>query len=199
MESGFASSVRDRKRGAAVTDWRHDLTESSYAFRTHVWPKVAPWCGEGRLETVESSTAEGLMLDSDILAGVDAWQMLDDRGFMRPVASRVQVGAKNWRTFTVRKSRLNGAKTEFKKRQEAISNRREGALFPALTIHAYVRDYRKGPLLSAAVVYTEDLIEYLTSKVSEGRAKTRQTSNADFYWVSWAELAASKVQIHMTH
>lgn len=180
-----------------MSSWRHDMTESSYAFKTYVWPKVGPWCGEGRLEIVESSTANGLLRDFDTLAGIDAWQLLDDRGFMRGLASRVQVGAAQWRTFTVRKSRSSGAKTEFAKRLEAIEKRREGALYPVLTIHAYVQDYRHGPLLSVAMVYTADLYEYLKLQISEGRAKTRKTSNAEFYWVPWEELAASRVQIRM--
>ena len=70
-----------------MSDWRHDMTESSYAFKTYVWSKVGPWCDEGRLEIVESSTATGLVRDFDTFAGVDAWQLLDDRGFMRGVAS----------------------------------------------------------------------------------------------------------------
>lgn len=151
-----------------MSDWRHDMTESSYAFKTYVWPKVGPWCGEDRLEIVESSTATELVRDFDTFAGVDAWQLLDDCGFMRGVASRVQVGGTDWRTFTVRKSRSSGAKTEFAKRLEAIRKQREGALYPALTIHAYVSGYRNGLLLSVAMVCTADLYEYLETQVSKG-------------------------------
>ncbi|MGH3684081.1 MAG: hypothetical protein ACRDRE_14550 [Pseudonocardiaceae bacterium] len=179
------------------SDWRHDMAESSYAFQTYVWPKVRPLCGEGRLEPVESPTAkEGLARDFNMLAGVDAWQLLDDRGFMRAIGARVQADS-DYRTFTVRKDRfLTGAKTEYAKLTEAIKNRDQGAIYPALSIHAYVRDYRKGPLLSAAVVRTVDLCEYLDIQISERRAKTRKTSNADFYYVYWKELAASGVKIH---
>jgi hypothetical protein len=173
------------------------MSESSYAFKTHVWPEVRSWCREGRLEIVESSTAKGLLHDFDTLAGIDAWQLLDDHGYMRGIASRVQVGAA-WGTFTVRKSRSSGARTEFEKRVEAIRKQREGALYPALTIHAYVRDYRNGPLLSAAMVYTADLYKYLEIAISEGRANTRKASNAEFYWVSWQDLDASGVQIRTT-
>lgn len=178
-----------------MADWRHDMTESSYAFQNYVWPKVRSWCDEGRLEIVENTTATGLARDLDTLAGIDAWQLLDNQGFMRGIASRVQTGAKNWRTFTVRKSCSSGAKTEFTKRLEALKNRDRGAILPELTIHAYVCDYRKGPLLSVAVVRTVDLYEYLKTQISKGRAKTRSTNNAVFYWVSWDELEASKIRI----
>jgi hypothetical protein len=138
------------------------------------------------------------MRDFDTLAGVDAWQLCDDRGFMRSIASRVQEGDWDYRTFTIRKSRPNGAKTEFAKRMEAIKNQSEGALYPALTIHAYVENYRSGSLMSAAAVYTVDLYKYLEIQISEGWAKTKRNrgDNTEFYYVSWKELAESEARIY---
>jgi hypothetical protein len=48
------------------------------------------------------------------------------------------------------------------------------------------------------MVYTADLYKYLEIEISEGRANTRKASNAEFYWVSWQNLAASGVQIRTT-
>jgi len=115
---------------------------------------------------------------------------------MRGIASRVQEREWDHRKFTIRKSRSSGAKTEFEKRMEAIRNQSEGALFPALTIHAYVGNYRSGPLFSAAVVYTVDLYKCLEIQISEGRAKTKKGDNAEFYCVYWKELVESKARIH---
>ena len=83
----------------------------------------------------------------------------------------MQVGCTDWRTFTVRKSRSSGTKTEFAKRLEAIRKQREGSLYPALTIHACVSDYKNGPLLSVAMVYTADLYECLEIQISKGRTQ----------------------------
>jgi hypothetical protein len=81
-------------------------------------PEVRHWCRSGRLELVESPMAEGLLRDFDTLAGIDAWHIEDD-GIVRGIASRVQVGDNDWRTFTVRSRRANGEKTEFEKRMKA--------------------------------------------------------------------------------
>jgi hypothetical protein len=178
-------------------DVARDMAKSSRAFVQYVWPAVSAWCGIGRLEMVESSTARGLVRDFDTLAGIDAWQLLDHRGFMRGIASRVQEGDRNWRTFTVRSRRHNGARTEFEKRLEALRDRRSGAIYPALTIHGYVRDFESGPLLGAAVVRTIDLYEYLDMQVEAATARTRSTTNADFYYESWDRLAEFGVQLRI--
>lgn len=176
-------------------DVSRDMASSSLAFVTHVWPAVAAWCGDGRLEMVEDSTARGLAKEFDTLAGIDAWQLLDDRGYMRGIASRVQAGDRNWRTFTIRSRRHNGSRTEFEKRLESIRDRRAGAIYPALTIQAYVRDFVRGPLLGAAVVRTLDLFEYLDAQIEAGTVETNSTTNADFYVLRWPTMVDFGVQV----
>ena len=58
----------------------------------------------------------GAPRDFDTRAGIDAWHIIEDDGMMRGMRFRVQEGETDWRTFTVRKSRTSGAKTEFAKR-----------------------------------------------------------------------------------
>lgn len=168
-----------------------DLRASAWAFKQLVWPAISPWCGGGRLEPVELSTAKGLARDFDVLAGIDAWQLCDQRGYMRGIASRVQwppAGLRRngqpWQTFTVRRRRDTGTTTEFEKRLDAIRSRDAGALYPALTVQAYLKSGR-GPLLSAAVMRTRDLYEH----IAEHGAPTRRTTNAEFFYLAWSRLA----------
>jgi len=135
-------------------DVSRDLSASAYDFLRVVWPKVEPMLAGGRLEPVESTTSRRRIdRDIDILAGIDAWHMLDSQGVMRGIASRVQWGPKNWRTFTIRKSRPTGATTELAKRLYALDHLDQGWLFPSLTIQAYVTEKREGRLLGAAIIH----------------------------------------------
>ena len=153
-----------------------DLSWSSRAFKDMVWPEVdrLNWCGRGRLVTVEGSTTEGLAKEFDTLAGIDAWHLLDNRGFMRGIASRVQEilpGRDPYATFTVRYRRYGGAATEFEKRLSAIRDRDSGALYPHLTVQAYIRDRRGGPLLAAAMSKTVDVVNLLAQQLSDSTAE----------------------------
>lgn len=156
-------------------DVARDLSGSSRAFKGLVWPAVRAWCGSGRLALVEDSTARGLAREFDVLAGIDAWQLRDDRGFMRGIASRVQEirdpSRPPFESFTIRYRRYGGAATEFDKRLSAIRDRDTGALFPALTIQGYVRSWSRGPLLAASVAYTVDVFEHLAEQLRTGRAR----------------------------
>ncbi|MGD9749717.1 MAG: hypothetical protein AB7W59_01860 [Acidimicrobiia bacterium] len=159
-------------------DFARDLTRSSRAFQDFVWPVVEKVCGGGRLTLVENSTARGLAKEFDTLAGIDAWQLLDDRGFMRGIASRVQEirpGREPYPTFTIRSCRFGGAATEFEKRLSAIRDRDSGALYPALTIQAYVRTWQYGPLLAAGVARTVDIFNHLAGLVRDGRVQRQYT------------------------
>jgi hypothetical protein len=151
-------------------DVTRDMSWSAQAFVRFVWPVVAPWCGGGELKPVESVSASGLVRDLDVLAGIDAWQLLHDRGYMRGVASRVQ-DRRMYGTFTVRYRRHGDATTEFEKRRAAIRDRDAGALYPALTVQGYVADKARGPLIGAGMARTVDIIEHLAKRLTAGRAK----------------------------
>jgi len=110
------------------------LTKSAAAFRDIVWPSIAADLGGGDLVPVESVASAAFAKDLDVLAGVDAWQVVKLSG-MRPLASRVQAGWGRINTFTIRYSLRSGARTEIDKRIDAI---RDGFLFPAITVQAYL-------------------------------------------------------------
>lgn len=174
--------------------WKSDLSWSSRAFLEFAWPAVEKHCGGGRLEMVESTSAEGFVRDLDVLAGVDAWQLLDDRGYMRGVASRMQAGA-DYRTFSIRRTRRSGTRTEFAKRLEAIKAAAHGALYPALTVQGYVATRDQGPLLSVAVCRTADL--YLYIEANEPRIPVKPTNNATFFCPTWKSLQAGGVDVRV--
>jgi hypothetical protein len=110
------------------------LTRSAAAFHDVVWPAISLDLGGGALVPVESVTSAGFAKQLDVLAGVDAWQVVDESG-MRPLASRVQAGWGRINTFTIRWSLPSGARTEIDKRIDAI---RDGYLYPAVTVQAYL-------------------------------------------------------------
>lgn len=150
------------------------LTKSAAAFRDVVWPTLAADLGGGDLVPVESVASAAFAKDLDVLAGVDAWQVVRPSG-MRPLASRVQAGWGRINTFTIRYSLRSGARTEIDKRIDAI---RDGYLYPAITVQAYLDCPRKPselfigwdgcrcpswldhPLLSAAHIDTVALYEF---------------------------------------
>jgi hypothetical protein len=170
-------------------DVRRDLSDSAYDFLRVVWPKIEPFCAGGRLEPIESTTSRRRIdHDLDILAGIDAWHMLDSKGVMRGIASRVQWGPKNWRTFTIRESRPNGSATEFAKRLYALDHLDQGWLFPSLTIQAYVTQKRTGCLLGAAIIHTSDLFKYARAPSTPQRRRRASNGGEGFLHYGWADL-----------
>lgn len=116
------------------SDVAASLTKSAAAFRDIVWPNISAGLGGGDLVPVESVASAGFVKDLDVLAGVDAWQLVRPSG-IRPLASRVQAGWGRMNTFTIRWSLPSGGRTEIDKRIAAI---RDGYLYPAVTVQAYL-------------------------------------------------------------
>lgn len=130
------------------------LVKSSATFRDLVWPIVSTACGGGELVPVETVTEAAFSQQLDVLAGIDAWQIIQPRG-MRGIASRVQPQERAWDTFTIRWRLRSGSPTEIHKRWLALVN---GYLYPELWAHAYV-DPTSARVLSVAVMRTRPLIE----------------------------------------
>jgi hypothetical protein len=167
-------------------DVERDLSKSAADFLRVVWPKVQGMLGGGRLIPVETNATTALVHDFDTLAGIDAWHMLDAKGVMRGIASRVQWG-KNWRTFTIRVSRPTGGKTEFAKRLFAIDNPDQGWLFPVLTVQAYVAEPAgQGRLLGAGVIKTRELFEF--ARTHPRPLRYAGNGGEGFMHYRWAEL-----------
>lgn len=158
----------------------HDLSDSAADFTRVVWPVIKEHCGGGTFVPVESASTSGFDSNLDIQAGIDAWQVHQELG-IRGIASRVQWGDKAWNTFTVRKSRASGVKTEYEKRLAAITGS-GGWLYPHLTVQAYVsKRGGTGRLLSVGVIETAELFTYLEN-APERVNKDGQSSFAYYEW-----------------
>lgn len=147
------------------SDVARDLEQGSKDFLSLVWPVLSGLVGAGEVVPVESVSDQGMKRDLDVLAGIDAWQVVDRLG-MRGIASRVQPVPRYtpaYNTFSIRRTRSSGAETEYTKRLRALSDGR-GWLCPHLTIQAYVTHCHE-ILLSAAAVRTQDLFAHVKACV----------------------------------
>ncbi|WP_034298026.1 hypothetical protein [Herbaspirillum sp. RV1423] len=135
------------------------LSDSANDFKNVVWPRISttPLVGGGVLKPVEAVAEKEFKDELDLLAGIDAWQILYDTSSIRGIASRVQWGSRH-DSFSIRIAVRSGNDTEFQKRLYAIRNRQEGPLYPHITIQAYL-DRKNGSLQAAAAIKTIDLIE----------------------------------------
>jgi len=152
-----------------------DLRKSAKDFKTVVWPKVKHWFGDGDFEPVEAVTESNMAKKLDMYSGIDAWYIEQQTG-IRGIGSRVQQGPKKWNSFTIRKTRNTGTRTEFAKLLNAINNE---WLYPYWFIQAYVN---KGTLLTAALAKTEDIISYITN---HPKCPERSVYNATFFYIDW--------------
>lgn len=176
-----------------------NLSQSASDFQAIVWPVIFhfPVIGGGELKPVEAVSIESFKDDLDLLAGIDAWQIVRQTPMVRGLASRVQWGS-NHQTFSIRYSLPSGQPTEFHKRQQAIQNKDQGHLFPHLTVQAYL-ERQGGCLRSAAVITTEALIGAAARLVELGVAINSRRpelygsiGNSDgtsFLYMSWSYLS----------
>jgi hypothetical protein len=135
------------------------LSASAADFQNIVWPEIrrVPLISGGTIRPVEAVTAGQFAQELDLLAGIDAWQKLEQPiPALRGIASRVQWGGQ-YDSFTIRLTSRFGAPTEFDKRLYAVQNRDSGVLFPHITVQAYLLE-PGSTLLSAAAITTERLI-----------------------------------------
>jgi len=141
-------------------DWQDKLNDSNKAFINLVWPVIKNICGGGEIKPVEIISDNDIAKDLDVLCGIDIWQKISDKG-VRGIASRVQFTNKQWNTFTVRKYRKSGYKTEYQKRLEAINSNGK-YIYPYLTCQAYV-SLDQSHLLSCGVARTKDIFHEVES------------------------------------
>lgn len=171
-------------------NWRKDLTKSAKAFIEIVWPQISSssMIEKGELIAVESVTAKGFTKQLDILAGIDCWQIMGEG--MRGIASRVQFGNTDYRSFTIRYKRPSGIPTEYEKRKLAIHNNK-GLLYPYLTIQAYLTKDNK--FMSAGIIKTKDLFMCLDNKCFCG---TRMNPDGvSFKFIPWIKIKNLKIEI----
>lgn len=157
--------------------------KSTEDFIKFILPKLLILLKAQKIQQVEGDT-KGLMKDWDTDAGIDWWLVDNDR--LRGIASRVQWCNDSWNTWTVRKEKPSGFKTEYAKRKEAIE---EDWIYPYWTIQAYITQDRK-MLISFAIIRTKDLI-FLCSE-DQVRVNPDGTK---FYYVGWNQAEESGAEV----
>ena len=158
-----------------------DMRRSQSAFQLHVWPALSLHIGGGRVVSMEASADKELRTLFDLSSGIDAWQAIDGCG-MYGIASRVQPSGHDWSTFTVRKSRHSGAKTEWAKLREAVFSD-DSRVYPKWFVQAYTsKDGSR--LISCAAVKTAELVSHI-DWFCQDEHDTRDTNNATFWIVGW--------------
>ena len=155
------------------------LQKSMTDSKHHLFP-VLEKVLDGEIHIVEGDDLNETKRLLDTLAGIDLFAVNRDKG-MRGIASRLQWG-KAWRTFTIRKERESGARTEYEKRKYAIKH---GYLYPKLTMQAYIDQ----DTVTVGIAYTEDIIRCIEmGEASIRRTGIDQKGQAYFYVINWDDM-----------
>lgn len=163
------------KHSSEYNEWQQDLGKSEKALSHNMeFLKGFFVCDE--IYSAETSDNE-VLRKVDVLSGVDL--IVERKGHLFGVASRVQFGI-NYQTFTIRKQRQSGTKTELEKRIEAI---KLGAIYPKWTLQMYCDE--GNDVLGLAVCLTSDLYDY----VNNGGFTTTRHSDNKFICIEWRDLA----------
>lgn len=171
-----------------MDDFKIALKKSSVAFEKHFRKPLLDIL-HGGFEVVEGVTKDEMAKTLDMLAGIDVWH-IDNRFGVRGVASRIQYG-KSWETFTMRKSRESGAKTEYEKRKFAMKN---DFLYPVLTFQGYI-DHGDIPL-SFALTKTKDIFWMIENNHFRlQKTGNEQVGQAVFFVIPWKEMIKNNRQI----
>ncbi|GAG54689.1 unnamed protein product, partial [marine sediment metagenome] len=148
-------------------------------FKNIVWPVFSEWLGGGKIIPIETIMDSKFCELLDMTAGIDAWQIINFKG-IRGIASRIQWGKTNWRSWTIRYEKKSGYDTEFQR----LTNNDKTLLKATYHIQAYI-DKKRGKLLGAACIKTEDLIDMLNKDIYGILLKNPQ-DNTLFIPVWWS-------------
>lgn len=167
------------------------LKKSSVNFKNYLEDIALQVLGGGEFEIVEGVTKDKMSRLLDTLAGIDLWHINTKHG-IRGVANRVQYST-NYKTFTIRKSRESGARTEYEKRAFAIEHE---LLYPVLTLQGYLE--KSGEVLGFAIAKTVDII----NMIKDGNCTIRKTGSdqigqASFYVVNWQQMKNLNYKIYI--
>lgn len=155
-------------------------------------PVIQKLLNGGELMAVEGSDND-ICLMLDTTCGTDYFQVYRKQGLVWGIASRMQEVdtarfKRPFNSFTVRKARASGVKTEYEKRRLAI---KRGGLYPYLTMQGYV-DMRTGALMSLGIARTTDIMDYVERGCANDDIKHTgfiQRGQAEFYVVYWRKFA----------
>ena len=184
--------------------WRVDLKKSSDDFLKYVAPNIINYIGGGEIYKAEEAFSNKTGRVFDTFTGIDYFQKI--KYGMRGLAVRIQYDF-DYRTFSVRKSRLNGIETEYEKRNWTIQEEKRGFLYPFLTIQAYLKKHateNKKIFLSAGVIITKILYNYIEKK--ECTQYSNSYDKTIFITIPWNQIpcliispgsASSSLSLHM--
>lgn len=158
-------------------NWSKDLKDSVIAFES-IRETILPKLISGEILTIESSE-NNVLIKLDRKSGVD--YIREDETGLQGIAARVQWG-NDWNTFTIRKERHTGTKTELEKRKEQID---KGYFYPAFTMQAYFNNREDNKLLSIAVIRTLDLYYFIEN--NPDKLLDRKSDNI-FIAVKWSDV-----------
>ena len=164
----------------------NNLNKTTEAFKKLVEPELIRAVG-GRFILVEGSD-NNIAKALDLIGGIDLLHLKNLS--LRGVGSRIQFGETCWETFTIRKDRESGEKTEYDKRKQAIE---KGWIYPQYTLQAYVTDYA---LLGFAFAKTEHIfkmIEYGACDIRE--TNSNRIGQSSFYVIKWRTMRETDCDI----
>lgn len=167
-------------------DWNKDLNDSVKAIR-EIKDLISEKMGGDeiiRVEMVDNPYCKLL----DETGGID--YLYRDENGIQSIAARVQFGG-TFSTFTIRKERSSGSKTEFEKRIYAIKN---GYHFPTHTLQAYFIDRKNFEILNFAIIRTVDLYKlYETNR----ELFNTQSSDNKFIYINWSDIKKLNIDIRI--
>lgn len=173
-------------------DFKHALSKSMQDFKIYVEPRLIEILNGGYFSVVEGNTLDETARMLDTLAGIDLWYYRKGNA-MWGVASRIQRGH-NYMTFTIRKSRESGVRTEYEKRLDSM---RKKSLYPHLTVQAYIDNDK---LTGMGVARTEDIFEYIQNNhCLERSTGGAQKGQASFIVVPWVDMECSGYRVIKWH
>lgn len=164
--------------------WRKDLEDSVKALES-IKDTYLKKVIQGNIYTIESIKDE-LYIKLDEKCGID-YIRENDSG-LQGIAARVQWG-NDWNTFTIRKKRHTGSKTEYEKRLEQIKN---GYFYPYFTLQAYFDNREENNLLSLAIMRTIDLYNFIENNPDKVHSNK---SDNDFIFVRWEDIPKEQIKI----
>ena len=160
-----------------------DMDKTAIIFNRFLKPRLAELLG-GKIENIEGSTKDDMVKAFDRFAGIDAWLIKSDEG-IRGIASRIQLGDKNWRSFTIRKERETGHSTEYDKRKYSMTN---NWIYPFWIVQAFVSKDGQN-LLGFGLAKMCDIIEAIDKGLCyERQSGSDQVGKATFYVCNWDTL-----------
>ena len=155
---------------------RFDMTTTARQFEDIVIPFMqnkscnGEWISCEGLSHLEDNNKLKQMFD--LYCGID-WFYINNKNRVYGYAVRIQPG-KDWGTFTIRKSRKSGTKTEFDKLTKA---RDKGAVMPKYHLQCYLDN--DDNVLAIYRVKTSDLLDY----IEDGYAEEKCTYDGTKFYV----------------